>query len=94
MKLEQLKFPLRKLNVKCFGHISFRAEKASQDLKEAHMALHDQLHTFQGQVADLRKKALFLKEAERLFFLQKLSCNTPYCVVLSKFKELEISLRI
>lgn len=76
-KLKSLKRPLRLLNAKFFGHISSRADRANKELEEAQMILQNQPFNteIQNSVANLRKKASFLSEAERLFFWQKAKCK-------------------
>lgn len=72
-KLQNLKAPLHAFNIMHFSHISSRVE---EELTEAHSAAqvdpcNVEVHL---KVASLRKRAQFLKEAERLFYLQKAKC--------------------
>ena len=72
-KLQRLKIPLRVFNNKHFSHISSRVSRVEEELKEAQASVQAQpsyaeLHT---KAVELRKHVLFLKEAERLFYLQK-----------------------
>lgn len=76
-KLQKLKIPLKKLNEEHFSHISARAERAAQDLRDvqARLQVQPQNVSSQTEAAVLRKKAMSLKEAERLFFLQPAKCK-------------------
>ncbi|XP_019150673.1 PREDICTED: uncharacterized protein LOC109147524 [Ipomoea nil] len=83
-KLKSLKGPLRTLNRNAFSHISERTRVA----KEAYSVAQDELDVLNANeqerayVNDLRKRALFLMEAERRFFAQKL--NTVHLVEADK----------
>ncbi|XP_022846184.1 uncharacterized protein LOC111368907 [Olea europaea var. sylvestris] len=72
-KLHNLKGALKELNAKHFGHISIRANDAKRELKATQLRLHDQpanVH-YQLTMAQLRKKAMGLCEAERSFYYQQ-----------------------
>ncbi|XP_022899274.1 uncharacterized protein LOC111412571 [Olea europaea var. sylvestris] len=62
---------------KHFAHISKRTEMATLALKEAQVALHDDLLNvdFQRSVACMRRKAMDLCEAERSFYYKKAKCE-------------------
>ncbi|GFY86445.1 hypothetical protein Acr_05g0000840 [Actinidia rufa] len=79
-KLKALKDPLRKLNRLHFSHISARAEVADEELLQVQQLLHDNPsdESLKSSVADLRKKATRLAEAELSF-----------CSQLAKAKDLK-----
>ncbi|KAI3463915.1 hypothetical protein Pfo_020578 [Paulownia fortunei] len=69
-KLKALKCPLKQLNLKHFAHISVRASKADQDLKEAQMQLHDLpgnvlLQTTISNCFQQQAKCSYLKNSDR-----------------------------
>ncbi|KAL2248413.1 UNVERIFIED_CONTAM: hypothetical protein Sindi_2693600 [Sesamum indicum] len=72
-RLKALKGALKAFNIQHYNHISARAKEAELTLQVA----QNQLESNPGDVAlrdslgDLRKKAVFLAEAERHFFYQK-----------------------
>ena len=72
-KLQRLKHPLKALNVKHYSHISSRVFDAEKELDLMQQAAQTQPSSAvtHANVAELRKRCLFLKEAERLFFQQK-----------------------
>ncbi|GFZ02105.1 hypothetical protein Acr_15g0007140 [Actinidia rufa] len=71
-KLKALKNPLKKLNRLQFSHISAKAEVAEEELLQAQQLLHDNPRdeNLQTRVADLRKKAIRLAEADLSFCSQ------------------------
>ena len=66
-----LKNPFRNFNGLHFGHISSKAKSDARVLKKAQSSLQNQPNCVElhGMVVELRKRARFLKEAERSFFL-------------------------
>ncbi|KAJ6856768.1 hypothetical protein NC651_038440 [Populus alba x Populus x berolinensis] len=74
-RLKNLKRPLRDLNKLHYSHISERVARAEAAV-DTHQTLHDRdnIH-LQAVDKQLRQGLLRLKEAERLFFSQKLKCN-------------------
>ncbi|KAL0415832.1 UNVERIFIED_CONTAM: hypothetical protein Slati_3415100 [Sesamum latifolium] len=72
-KLKALKGPLKAFNNLHFSHISVRAKEADIALQEAHMLLESDPENvvIRGSLGDLRRKAIFLAEAERQFYYQK-----------------------
>lgn len=76
-KLKALKIPLKALNKAEFSHIYMRAETANSDFQAAYDALDVCFATEEqhNNVKMLRQKAMFLAEAERLFFCQKLKTS-------------------
>ncbi|KAL0285709.1 UNVERIFIED_CONTAM: Retrovirus-related Pol polyprotein from type-2 retrotransposable element R2DM, partial [Sesamum radiatum] len=72
-KLKALKHPLKTLNRLHYSHISVRARDADLALQEAqlHLESHPEDAAVRGSLRDLRKKAVFLAEAERHFYFQK-----------------------
>ena len=76
-RLKNLKRPLRDLNKLHYSHISERVARAEAAL-DTHQTLlsqdRDNIH-LQAVDKELRQGLLRLKEAERLFFSQKLKCN-------------------
>ncbi|GFZ00592.1 eukaryotic translation initiation factor 4E [Actinidia rufa] len=71
-KLKCLKDPLKRLNEHHFSHISARAEVSEDELLQNQQLLHDNPsdESLQIKVADLRKKASRLAEAELSFCSQ------------------------
>ncbi|GFZ09700.1 hypothetical protein Acr_21g0002990 [Actinidia rufa] len=71
-KLKALKDPLRTLNRQHFSHISARAELAEVELLQGQQLLHDNPgdENLENRVADLRKKASRLAEADLSFCSQ------------------------
>ena len=71
-KLKALKDPLRTLNRRHFSHISTRAELAEVELLQGQQLLHDNPgdENLKNRVADLRKKASRLAEADLSFCSQ------------------------
>ncbi|XP_031124369.1 uncharacterized protein LOC116027082 [Ipomoea triloba] len=83
-KLKALKGPLRKLNRQNFSHISERVKSAKDVLAEAQENF-DVINAGEDERTTLRAlkaKAVFLLEAERQFFAQKL--NTTHLVEADK----------
>ncbi|GFY83129.1 hypothetical protein Acr_02g0013690 [Actinidia rufa] len=76
-KLKALKLPLKELNKLHFSHLSARAAAAEEDLLQCQQMLHDNPRDelLQNNIADLRKKATRLAEAE-----------LSYCSQLAKSK--------
>lgn len=75
-KLSKLKGVSKELNIKPFGHISTRANKAKNEFEVAQLQLDNQPmnENFQHMVAKLRKIVVGLCEAERSFYYQKAKC--------------------
>ncbi|KAL0448121.1 UNVERIFIED_CONTAM: hypothetical protein Slati_1940000 [Sesamum latifolium] len=67
IKLKALKGPLKTFNNLHFNHISIRAKEADLTLQEAHIQLESDPENaaIRCSLGDLRKKAVFLAEAER-----------------------------
>ena len=76
-KLKLVKRPLKQLNKLHFMHISRRAERETEALKEAQMKLHDDPinEGIQMQLDSLRREAWRLGEIERKFYFQKAKCQ-------------------
>ncbi|KAL0449578.1 UNVERIFIED_CONTAM: hypothetical protein Slati_1514200 [Sesamum latifolium] len=72
-KLKALKGPLKTFNNLHYSHISVKGKDADLALKEAQMQLEcdPENAAIQGSLGDLRRKAVFLAEAERQFYYQK-----------------------
>ncbi|KAL0378724.1 UNVERIFIED_CONTAM: hypothetical protein Sradi_3177900 [Sesamum radiatum] len=72
-KLKALKDPLKAFNNLQYSHISVRAKEADLALQEAQSLLESdpQNAAIRGSLGDLRRKAVFLAEAERHFYYQK-----------------------
>ncbi|XP_011083358.1 uncharacterized protein LOC105165904 [Sesamum indicum] len=67
-RLKSLKSALKAFNTQHYGHISTRAKEADLALQDAQNQLEVALQDYLG---DLRRKVVFLVEAERHFFYQK-----------------------
>jgi hypothetical protein len=76
-KLKSLKRPLKELNKLHFSHISKRVARAENSLATHQSLLHQNLDNDQLllQESNLRSSLLNLKQAELLYFKQKLKCN-------------------
>jgi hypothetical protein len=76
-KLKCLKRPLKELNKLHFSHISKRVAHAEKDLPAHQSFLQQNLDNDQLllQERNLRSSLLNLKQAELLYFRQKLKCN-------------------
>ncbi len=76
-KLKRLKGPLRRLNKKEFGSISVRVEEAKEDFKHhLDLLVSDPSNSHLIQlVAEKRKKATFLLDAEMSFYQQRAKCQ-------------------
>ncbi|KAL0395453.1 UNVERIFIED_CONTAM: hypothetical protein Slati_4511500 [Sesamum latifolium] len=72
-KLKGLKNSLKALNRLHYSHISIRAKEADLDLQNAQLHLESNPGdtTVRDSLGALRKKAVFLAEAERYFYYQK-----------------------
>ncbi|KAL0294975.1 UNVERIFIED_CONTAM: hypothetical protein Sangu_3207300 [Sesamum angustifolium] len=72
-KLKALKGHLKAFNNLHFSHISVRAKDADLALQDAQIQLESDPEntTIRDSVSELRKKAVFLAEAERHFYYQK-----------------------
>ncbi|KAK4422000.1 hypothetical protein Salat_2150700 [Sesamum alatum] len=72
-KLKALKAPLKAFNNLHYSHISIRAKEADLALQDAQIQLESDPENaaIRGLMGDLRKKAVFLAEAERQFYYQK-----------------------
>jgi hypothetical protein len=76
-KLKSFKRPLKELNKLHFSHISERVAHAENDLTTHQSLLHQNLDNDQLllQERHLRSSLLNLKQADLLYFRQKLKCN-------------------
>ncbi|XP_011085671.1 uncharacterized protein LOC105167597 [Sesamum indicum] len=72
-RLKALKGALKAFNQQHYSHISTRAKEAEQALQDAQSQLESNLGdvALRDSLGDLRRKAVFLAEAERHFFYQK-----------------------
>jgi len=72
-KLQRIKAPLRGFNQRHFSHISSRASKAEEELITLQQAAqaNPSSSDLQSKITEMRKRSLFLQEAERLFYRQK-----------------------
>lgn len=77
-KLKALKYPLKLLNRKEFGHISERAEAARVELEDAQHHFHDSAATATAwdKVDRAKARVRFLDNAERSFYYQKAKCQS------------------
>ncbi|KAK4422623.1 hypothetical protein Salat_1844800 [Sesamum alatum] len=73
MKLKALKGPLKAFNNLHFSHISVRAKETDLALQDAQLQLESNPgnSVIRDSLRELRKKAVFLAEAERHFYYQK-----------------------
>ncbi|KAK4415298.1 hypothetical protein Salat_2637100 [Sesamum alatum] len=73
MNLKALKGPLKAFNKVHYGHISVRAKETDLALQDAQVQLESDPENsyLRDLVGELRKKAIFLAEAERQFYYQK-----------------------
>ncbi|KAL0283047.1 UNVERIFIED_CONTAM: hypothetical protein Sangu_2914300 [Sesamum angustifolium] len=71
-KLKALKGPLKAFNNLHFSHISVGAKEADLALQDAQLQLESNLENaaIRGSLGELRKKVVFLAEAERQFYYQ------------------------
>lgn len=76
LKQKLLKKSLKELNREYYGHISVRTEFVRKELEQAQLFLHDSPFDKQlrVRVKELREKAVFLCDAERKFYAQKIKC--------------------
>ncbi|KAL0347780.1 UNVERIFIED_CONTAM: hypothetical protein Scaly_1794000 [Sesamum calycinum] len=70
-KLKALKGHLKAFNNLHFSHISVRAKNADLALQDAQLESDPENSTIRDSMRELRKKAVFLAEAERHFYYQK-----------------------
>ncbi|KAL0421047.1 UNVERIFIED_CONTAM: hypothetical protein Slati_3127600 [Sesamum latifolium] len=72
-KLKALKGPLKAFNNLHFSHISVRTKEANIALQEAQSLLESdpENEAIRASLGELRRKAVFLAEAERQFYYQK-----------------------
>ncbi|KAI5674142.1 hypothetical protein M9H77_14506 [Catharanthus roseus] len=76
-KLKMLKKGLQELNSKHFAHISAKVEAARASLKRAQTDLYERPldDGLKEEVRQIQNKAVFLIDAERKFFAQKIKCE-------------------